>query len=144
MENALSAQLRVLARSDDARILILRDNDNGVCALHKGKLLKMVSDAGLAKRSKVRIVCQMLEAWFIGDAAALTASKHFKTKPVPKRLRTCDPDSLANPKKELRGLRDGYNEILGAQTIAPHLDVAVNRSASFRHTIQAIRDLIAA
>jgi hypothetical protein len=41
----------------------------------------------------------------------------------------------------LKRLRDGYNEITGAQAIAEHLDPARNRSASFRQTMQAIRSL---
>lgn len=141
METALPRQLRALSGDEDAVVLILRDNDNGVCTDHKRKFARMVVDAGLTGRAKVRIVCQMLESWFIGDTAALKGSGHFKVRPVPKRLTTCDPDMLTNPKKDLRALRDGYNEISGAKAIAPHLNVSANRSASFRHTIQAIRDL---
>lgn len=144
MENDLPKQLRALAKMDDSRILILRDNDNGVCSDHKNRLFKMAKDAGLIGRTKVRIVCQMLEGWFIGDSAALSASGQFKNKPIPKRLKTCDPDSQQNPKKALRALRDGYNEIVGAEAISPHMQPDLNRSSSFRHTIQAIRDLTAA
>jgi hypothetical protein len=40
-------------------------------------------------------------------------------------------------------LRPGYGKITGASDIAPHLDPDNDRSSSFRHTVQAIRDLTA-
>ncbi len=140
MEKSLPTQLSVLSKDGSNRILVLRDNDNGCCQAHKTRIRNMTRAANIDERSKVRIVCQMLEAWFIGDSKALSASRHFE-KPVPKRLTKCDPDTLGNPKAELRKLRDGYTEIKGARAIAPHITVAANRSKSFQHTIQAIRDL---
>jgi len=140
MEKSLPTQLEALSRDDSNKILILRDNDNGCCQTHKTGLSNMTRAANIDERSKIRIVCQMLEARFIGDSNALSASRHLQ-KPVPKRLTRCDPDQLLNPKGELRKLRDGYTEITGARAIAPHITVEANRSKSFRHTIQAIRDL---
>jgi len=140
MEKDLPAQLRAVAKNAAAKVLVLRDNDNGNCTVHKQRLSSMVRQAQLENRSRVRIVCQMLEAWFIGDTEALESSRHLK-KPVPKRLRKCNPDVQANPKAELRKLREGYTEITGAKAISPHLKLGRNRSKSFTHTIQAIRDL---
>lgn len=140
LEKDLPAQLRAIAKDPSAKALILRDNDNGNCADHKARLDQMVRQAGMTGRSRIRIVCQMLEGWFIGDTDALTKSKHLH-KPIPKRLRACNPDDQANPKAELRNLRDGYTEIKGAQAIAPHLTLSGNRSKSFNHTLQALRDL---
>lgn len=143
MEKSLPAQLRAISGQAEVRVLILRDNDNGDCRNHKRRLLSYVESAGLLNRAKVGIVCQMLEGWFIGDSSALESSRHFK-KPIPKRLKTCDPDSQPDPKAELKKLRDGYNEILGAKAISPFLDLEQNRSSSFRYTIQALRALTAA
>ena len=143
MKKSLPGQLRALASDASIRVLILRDNDNGSCLHHKSEIIAQVKSAGIMGRVKVRIVCQMLESWFIGDADALVRSNHFK-KPIPRRLTNCDPDGVENPKSELRKLRDGYNEISGARVIAPHLDPLNNRSVSFRNTVQAIRDLTAA
>lgn len=142
LERSLERQLRAIS-DPDARFLVLRDNDRGNCTNHKAKLSQMVRNAGRTEQTKIRIVCQMLESWFIADIAALIASKHLHRE-VPRRLVTCDPDLLDNPKRDLSRLRDGYGEISGAKAIAPQLDLANRRSASFRHTIQAIRDLTAA
>ena len=142
LEKSLERQIRAVL-SPGAGFLVLRDNDRGNCVKLKEQLLKKVVASGRKDRTKVRIVCQMLESWFIGDSTALEKSGYLKKK-VPKRLRVCDPDLIGNPKKELMRLREGYGEISGAKAIAPFLDAECNRSASFRHTIKAIRDLIAA
>lgn len=141
LENALERQLRALKDPSD-RFLVMRDNDRGDCKARKARLEQMVLRAGRQKQTKVRIVCEMLEAWFVADSAALKRSGHL-AKDAPARLVRCNPDTLEDPKKELSRLRDGYNEISGAKAIAPHLDLNNARSASFRHTIQAIRDLMA-
>lgn len=142
LENGLENQLRALD-DPNSRFLILRDNDRGDCKSRKARLLGMVSRAGRSERTKVRIVCEMLEAWFIADTNALNRSG-LLSRDVPVRLARCNPDMLDDPKKALSRLRAGYNEISGAKAIAPHLDLTNTRSASFKHTIQAIKDLMAA
>lgn len=140
LEKALPMQLRAISPND--RILILRDNDCGNCSERKKKITLMADSAGKLGITKVRIVCQMLESWFLGDANALRNSRYLE-KPVPKRLCNCDPDQQLDPKRELGRLRRGYNAISGARAIAPHLNIEENRSQSFQHTINAIRYLIA-
>lgn len=140
LEKDLPAQLRAIAREANAKALILRDNDNGDCDARKAKLAQMVQQAGMTDRAHICIVCQMLEGWFIGDINALIASRHLQ-RPIPKRLKTCDPDAQPNPKAELRKLRPGYTEIRGAKAISPHLSLTENRSSSFADAIQALRDL---
>lgn len=139
LEKSLRNKLRSW-RDPAARFLILRDNDMGNCSDRKRKLLEIARRAGREGQCKVRIVCQELEAWFIGDINALEKSRHLK-KPVPKRLRRCDPDQLEKPSRELAKLRSGYGKITGAKKIAPHLDVQNQRSASFAATVSAIRAL---
>lgn len=142
MEKSLPAQLSAVAKEAGTKVLILRDNDNGKCTEHKARLVQMVHHAGLTGNARVRIVCQMLESWFLGDTDALEMSKHLR-KPIPKRLKNCDPDIQRDPKAELKKLRDGYTEIKGAQAIAPHMDPTKNRSRSLHHTVQAIHYLTA-
>ncbi|MFN3293764.1 MAG: DUF4276 family protein, partial [Gemmobacter sp.] len=86
----------------------------------------------------VRVVCQELEAWFLADVAALVASGYLEQGRSPKFARR-DPDSITHPVHEMQRLRPEYGKIIGARDIAPHLDPGNARSASFRHTIQAIR-----
>ena len=119
LERSLERQLRAIS-APDARFLVLRDNDRGDCTARKRRLVGMVKASGRIGQTKVRIVCQMLEGWFIGDAIALETSKHLKNA-IPRRLKTCDPDEVSDAKKELSRLHPGYGEISGAKAIAPHL-----------------------
>ena len=48
------------------RFVIMRDNDGGDCRLHKQRLTEMTS-AKAPTEVMVRIVCQELESWFLGD-----------------------------------------------------------------------------
>ena len=126
-----------------ARFLILRDNDRGDCRARKTLLWTLVNAAGKAGHSKVRIVCQELEAWFLADLPALVAAGYVATGKYPK-FSTKDPDAIPHPAEEMDRIRPGYGKMIGASEIAPYLDTSNTRSASFRNTIQAIRDLTAA
>ena len=126
-----------------ARFLILRDNDRGDCKSRKALLSTMVGQAGKSNVSKVRIVCQELESWFLADQPALVAAGYAQ----PGKLYSFsskDPDAITHPVHEMEKLRPGYGKINGANNIAPHMDPENQRSASFRNTILAIRELIAA
>lgn len=140
LERSLSRKLRAWT-DPSARFLILRDNDGGTCTSRKAALWQIVVQANRGDRTKVRIVCQELEAWFIGDAEGLRASGILESR-LPRRLASCDPDCLPHPAQELGKLRRGYGKITGAQIIAPHLHPQRNRSASFHQTISAIRHLM--
>ena len=125
-----------------ARFLVLRDNDRSDCHARKAYLSKLVDTAGKTAQSKVRIVCQELEAWFLADVNALIAAGYIAQGKTPGFSRK-DPDTIGQPVQEMRRLRNGYGKGIGATEIAPHLDPANTRSASFRNTIEAIRFLTA-
>ena len=126
-----------------ARFLILRDNDRGDCRARKAHLAGMVNGAGKSGQSKVRIVCQELEAWFLADLPALVAAGYLSTGKLLGFMKK-DPDQITHPAHEMKKLRPGYGKGIGAMEIAPHLNPDNHSSASFRNTVQAIRDLTAA
>lgn len=126
-----------------ARFLILRDNDRGNCHSRKAHLAGLVASTGKTEATKVRIVCQELEAWFLADVPALVAAGYLAAGRKP-AFASRVPDSIDYPVHEMERLRPGYGKGIGASDIAPHLDLYNARSASFRHTIQAIRDLTTA
>jgi len=130
--------------TDGARFLICRDADNKNCHDLKAIILEMARKAGRQNKTKVRIVCQMLESWFIGDPPALVRSKCVGSS-LPNRLKTCNPDMLTDPKKDLERLARRHGKCFSpnkaAQAIAPHLSLEQNRSRSFINTVKAIRAL---
>lgn len=142
LERSVPRKLRAW-QEPGAKFLILRDNDRGDCSARKVHLAGLVRTAGKAAQSKVRIVCQELEAWFLADIQALVASGYLaagRSQSFSKK----DPDAISHPAAEMEKLRPGYGKGTGAAEIAPHLNLNNMRSASFRNTIQAIRDLTAA
>lgn len=145
LEKSLPKKLRGW-NDPSAKFLVLRDNDGGDCLARKAKLEKIAADAGKKDRTVIRIVCQEIEAWFLGDPLALEAAGYIKRGARPSLLKR-DPDSVLKPSKELERLvRRGpnprsYQKISGAEKIAPHLSLTENSSTSFKHTVAAIRQL---
>ena len=126
-----------------ARFLILRDNDRGNCTKRKSHLLSLVSGTGREPHTMVRIVCQELEAWFLADPDALERAGYLKVGHRPAFTKN-DPDIIPHPVHVMKNLWRGYGKGSGAAKIAPHLDLNNTRSASFRNTVSAIRQLLAA
>lgn len=138
LEASLPRKLRAW-RDPTARFLVLRDNDNGDCVARKRKLVELVNAAGRSGQAKVRIVCQELEAWFIGDRGALELSGLFGA--LPRSFPMPNPDAVVRPADRLLRIRPDYSKIAGAKAIAAFLDLDNPRSVSFGHTIAAVRQL---
>ena len=139
LEQSIPGKLRGW-QAPDTRFLIVRDNDRGDCAARKAHLAQIAEGAGKAHATKVRIVCQELEAWFLADVPALRSAGYVTSQRDPSFAKR-DPDSIHHPVRELQRLRPGYGKGTGAAEIAPHLDPDNARSSSFRSTVQAIREL---
>ena len=55
-----------------ARFVVLRDQDSAPCETVKERLRAMCADAG-RRDTLIRIPCRELEAWYLGDLAAVDA-----------------------------------------------------------------------
>lgn len=111
------------------QFLILRDADGGDCRQIKEDLSRLADSGG--KPYKVRIVCQELESWFLGDSQAVQAAyPHccFSNRTAAYR----DPDLIGNASQELARLTGDRTKVGRARLIAPHLEPARNCSRSFR------------
>lgn len=76
--------------------IILRDNDGGDCQALKKRLLDLATST--RKPHHIRIVCQELEAWFLGDLQAVEAA--FPTSDATSyqnRNPYRSPDRATNP-----------------------------------------------
>lgn len=141
MLRTLPGRLRAW-RDPRAKFLILRDNDGGVCHERKAHLQQVCISAGKRERTKIRIVCQELEAWFIDDLSAIEAAAFGRSiATAPNRNKWRQPDELAKPSKILNDYFGFYPKIEGAWRIAAHLDLERNISPSFNATVSAIREL---
>ncbi|WP_218082987.1 DUF4276 family protein [Anthocerotibacter panamensis] len=91
----------------------------------------------------MRIVCQELEAWFLGDFLAIESafSRPGLAAKYQNKQKFRNPDNLGSPSNEIEKLLREYNKVSGAQLIAPHLDFECNRSPSFQAFLMGVRRL---
>jgi hypothetical protein len=101
LESSIPKKLRGW-REPDVRFVVLRDNDSGDCKKLKRKLVRMCSEAGRPD-TLVRIVCQELESWLLGDLNALSvAYNEPKIRDQEKKAKFREPDKLSNASEELK------------------------------------------
>ncbi len=113
----------------DPLFVILRDNDGSDCIALKKHLGKLASSTG--KPFKVRVVCQELESWFLGDDQAVAKSYpncRFSNKTAKYR----NPDRMTNASQVLADLTGDSSKVQRAALIAQHLNPARNASRSFK------------
>jgi hypothetical protein len=114
------------------RFVVIIDNDNRNCEELKTEILASCRRSG-RDDALIRIACQELEAWYLGDPEALAAA--FEEPKLLKRLRRAkfrDPDALQRPSGELARLVPAFQKVSGARAVAAHIDRARNRSTSFQ------------
>lgn len=113
------------------RFVILRDNDNANCIDLKARLKQSAIDLGKPD-TLIRLVCQELESWYLGDLAAVAAA--FDTPRIDTakhRKRFAEPDEWQKPSAEIARLAPAFQKRSGARRIAAHMTSETNRSHSF-------------
>ncbi|NVO83474.1 DUF4276 family protein [Hymenobacter terrestris] len=152
----LKTYARQLPHQPDLRVVILMDADTD-CRRRKSELEKIVADGGLLTKTTAgpgqpfciltRLAVQELEAWFLGDRAAIQAA-YPRVRPQHFGGLGNDPDAIADTWETLwRVLQQGKYYLVGkakvewAETIAPHLDPDRNQSPSFQYFRQGLTHL---
>ena len=116
--------------------IILRDNDGGDCLVMKRRL------SDIAQRGNrpfhVRIVCQELESWLLGDLDAIKLA-YPRMEDISSRPKFRNPDALTNPSQQLDFLVNERTKTGRAKNISQHFDLTANRSKSFNVFIDTLR-----
>lgn len=136
LERSLPRKLRGW-REPDVRFVVLRDNDGGDCIALKQRLLGLCDGAGRPD-TLIRVVCQELEAWYLGDLAALEAAYGNKVAQFAGRQKYRDPDIFGSPSVEVKRLAPEFQKIDGARRLAQGVDPARSRSRSFRALLEGL------
>ena len=130
-------------REPGVRFIILRDNDGADCLILKQKLVSKIPNH--APEYLVRIVCQELESWFLGDLAAVTAAYPAAARQQQfKSLSRSDPDQLTNAADLIRNLTGTQTKIGRASEIAKQMQPARNRSTSFHVFVNGLSSFLSA
>jgi hypothetical protein len=141
LERSIPRKLRAW-QNPEACFVIMRDQDSADCQLLKQHLHQLCEASGQTKYL-VRIVCRELESWFLGDLKAVSlAFKSPKLAKLQEKEKFRNPDRLASAAIELQKLVRDYQKLGGARSIAPHLDLAVNRSRSFQVFLSGLQRII--
>lgn len=137
LEQSVPRKLRAW-REPGVRFVVIQDNDGGDCLALKERLLGLCSD-GRREDSLVRIACQELEAWYLGDPDALAdAFGNEKLRQIGRRARYRIPDAVTRPSDELERLTPAFQKVSGARLLARHLSRERNKSRSFHATLDGI------
>lgn len=120
------------------RFVIVRDNDNAYCIDLMARLLEVCKANGRPD-TLVRLVCQELESWYIGDIEALALAFDPLLDTPALRKRFVDPDAWQKPSKELERLIPEFQKGSGARLMAQHLRETGNLSYSFNKFVEGLR-----
>lgn len=128
-------------REPGVRFVVLRDNDGGDCHALKRRLTDLCRE-GRRPDTLVRIACQELEAWYLGEPDALAdAYGNDNLRGIRGRARYRNPDAIVKPSAEVRRLIPQFQKTNGARRLAQHLSLQRNHSPSFQALIQGIHNL---
>lgn len=138
LERSIPRKLRAW-REPGARFVVLRDNDGANCRELKEKLAALCRDAG-REDTLVRIACQELEAWYLGEPEALAeAFGNDQLRRLKGKAKYRDPDSLMNPAEEVAKLVPAFQKVSGARKMGRRLSLARNESQSFRALVNGVK-----
>ncbi|MBF0624717.1 MAG: DUF4276 family protein [Magnetococcales bacterium] len=127
----------------EIRFVIVRDNDGHPRCMKLKNRLKDLCITNGHPQALVRLVCQELESWFLGDLEAVgKAFDNKKLSGLQRQVKFRNPDQLTKPSKELLRLVPDYQKFGSSRTIAQHMDPARNRSKSFEMFVAGIRTLV--
>jgi hypothetical protein len=141
LEKSIPRKLRAW-REPGAKFVILRDNDGGDCIKLKAHLRSLAQTEN-SEGVLIRIVCQELESWLLGDLDAIRAGYPSIGLPQganPAKYRS--PDDLTNASQEIQTLTRDIRKVTRTTKIAFHMNPARNRSRSFQALIMGLNRII--
>jgi len=137
LEKSVPRKLRAW-REPGVRFVVLRDNDGDDCLALKTRLTGLCIEGGRTD-ALVRIACQELEAWYLGEPDALAeAFENDALRCFGNKALYRDPDAVVRPSGELERLIPEFQKISGARRMAGWLSRERNRSRSFQALIAGI------
>ena len=142
LEKRLVQRVRYWVKPN-SKFVVIRDQDSGDCRAIKQGLVEKLSSAGQPE-ALVRIACHELEAFYLGDLAAVeTGLSCAGLASLQTKAKFRNPDTLANASQELMK-HATYQKLSGSRAIAPHLKLdGSNRSRSFNTLVTGLRRVIA-
>lgn len=140
LEKSIPRKLKAW-REPGVLFCVVQDNDSGDCQVLKQKLVALCGSGG-RHDTLVRIACQELEAWYLGEPDALAeAFGNESLRGIRNKAPYRDRDAVVKPSAKIRNLVPEFQKVSGARRIAKYLTRERNRSASFRVFVAGIENL---
>ncbi len=125
------------------RFVILRDTDGADCIDLKARYRDICQRSGRPD-TLIRLVCQELESWYLGDLRALANAFGGKGIDTPAhRKRYIHPDDWQKPSVQVKHLVPTFQKVAGARAMATHLDPETNQSHSLRIFVDGLHRQVA-
>ena len=125
------------------RFVILRDNDGGDCYELKDRLRELCRRGG-REDTLIRIVCQELEGWYLGEPDAMAdAFGDEQLRNIGRQATYRNPDFRPKPSSDMERLIPGFSKSSGARRMTQHLTREGNRSHSFAVFLSGVERLLA-
>jgi hypothetical protein len=141
MKKQLSRFIRNYKRAfHDTRFIILMDQDNKACTEVKATLSRLSKEGG-DNNPLIRIVCQSLESWYLGDLSTVQELTHIKLSHLQEKKRFREPDATPDPKQTLKAYIKHYPPINFAKEFAGHFTPERNKSHSFQVLYASLNEL---
>lgn len=142
LEQSIPRKLKAW-RDPGACFIVLRDNDGGDCHAVKENLTALCRSGGRTN-TLVRIACQELEAWYLGEPDALAdVFQDDRLRRIGRRARYRNADAVQRPSSEIHKLVPEFQKVSGARRMAARLSVQGNTSRSFHVLIEGIQRVTA-
>lgn len=140
LERSIPKKLRAW-REPGVQFVVIRDNDGQNCRELKSRLVGLCQE-GRRTDTLIRLACQEIEAWYLGDPTALSvAYGNPNLAQLASKAAFRDPDSVQHPSDELARLIPEFQKVSGARRIAMFLSEEGHRSASFRALLAGVRQV---
>lgn len=125
------------------RFVVVRDNDAADCVAVLKKVKSLCAAAGRSD-TLVRLVCQELETWYLGDLEAVAAAFGKPKANTPAlRKKYAQPDAWQKPSVEIQRLIPVFQKGAGARAMAQHLrEPSHNRSYSYGKFVAGLRRVL--
>lgn len=127
-------------REPGVRFVIVRDNDGADCLAAKTRLAGLC--AGTGREAVIRLICQELEGWYLGDEQALLHAYPGNEKAIRKLTkRFADPDCCLKPSVELEREIPEFQKQDAARRLGSRLIPARGLSTSCRVFAETVVNL---
>ncbi len=124
----------------DTHVLVVCDQDSADCADRKHALEREVPDH-LRPHTTIRIACEELEAWYLGDRAALTAVLPTLAGILGKRPFHRPPDQIRNPASQI-ARHASLHKVEHAPQMGELISLTNSTSVSFSHLAETLGRLL--